>query len=328
MNKLTTAVLIWLLTTITITLVSAQDGITPQDLADPDGQFIEIDGASIYYLDRGPVDGPVVLLLHGFGGSTFTWRDNIDVLAEAGFRVVAYDRPPFGLSDKNPALDYSPAAAANQALGLMNALDIETATLVGHSAGGSVIAHFAIEYADRVDGMVFVAGAVGYDRGSESVGNDSALGGLFQFAANLSPESSMARQLVRAFVSPERFIGLLRDAYYDPDIVTDEVAAGYQRILQIEGWEAAFLALLQSPADTPSPDLELLAQSATPILLIWGEEDTWVPLAVGQRLHQLLPAADWITYRDVGHLPMEEKVEQFNTDLLAFLARIYSDFAG
>jgi pimeloyl-ACP methyl ester carboxylesterase len=75
-------------------------------------------------------------------------------------------------------------------------------------------------------------------------------------------------------------------------------------------------------------DLELLAQSATPILLIWGEEDTWVPLAVGQRLHQLLPAADWITYRDVGHLPMEENVEQFNTDLLAFLARIYSDFAG
>jgi pimeloyl-ACP methyl ester carboxylesterase len=328
MNRLATAITICILTISGTMLIVAQDGITPQDLADADGQFIEIDGASIYYLDRGPADGPVVLLLHGFGGSTFTWRDNIDALAEAGYRVVAYDRPPFGLSDKNPALDYSPAAAANQALGLMNALDIETATLVGHSAGGSVIAHFATDYADRVDGMVFVAGAVGYDRGSEPAGNDSALGGLFQFAASLNPDSPLAHQLVRAFVTPERFIDLLRDAYYDPDIVTDEVAAGYLRILQIEGWEGAFLALLQSPADTPSPDLDTLAQSTMPILLIWGEEDTWVPLVVGQRLHQLLPVADWITYSDVGHLPMEETVEQFNTDLLAFLARIYSDLSG
>lgn len=72
--------------------------VTPQDLADPDGQFVEINGASVYYRARGPQDGPPVLLLHGFLGSTVSWDETLGILADAGYRAVAFDRPPFGLN--------------------------------------------------------------------------------------------------------------------------------------------------------------------------------------------------------------------------------------
>jgi len=55
-------------------------------------------------------------------------------------------------------------------------------------------------------------------------------------------------------------------------------------------------------------------------LLIWGQDDSWVPMTAGQLLRDLLPNSQWITYPQIGHLPMEENIEQFNRDLLAFLA--------
>ncbi len=310
----------------------AQEEVTPQDLADPDGHFIEIDNAQIYYVERGSSDDPAIMLLHGFGGSTFTWRDNMDPLVDAGYRVIAFDRPPYGLSDKNPDLDFTPQGYALLTSALMDALNIETAVLVGHSAGGAVIAQFAIDYPERVDGLVFVAGALGGRADAatstedtpepDGQSNNSALSGLFSAAAGLDPHSPLAQAAVRTFVTPERFVEILTSAYYDPAIVTDEVALGYQRILQVSGWEVGFLAILSAP-DEPI-DLDLLAatidENAILVLLIWGQDDSWVPMTAGQLLRDLLPNSQWITYPQIGHLPMEENIEQFNRDLLAFLA--------
>src|SRR5688572_15594953 len=100
---------------------------TPQELADPDGQFLDIDGVSIYIQACGDAANPAVILLHGFGGSTFTWRGTLDPLVEAGYYVVAMDLPPFGLSDKSAGLDYTRTGLANLVVGVMDDLDIETA---------------------------------------------------------------------------------------------------------------------------------------------------------------------------------------------------------
>ena len=62
-----------------------------------------------------------------------------------------------------------------------------------------------------------------------------------------------------------------------------------------------------------------------PVLIIWGEEDTWVPIQVGRNLRDHLPDSTWITYPDVGHLPMEENIEQFNADMLRFLDQVTGD---
>lgn len=323
---LTLFVVIVCLTAIVPTI--AQTGVTPQDLADPDGAFIDINGVEIYYVEQGPADGPAVLLLHGFGGSTFTWRDTMPALAEAGYRVIAFDRPPFGLSDKSPDVDYSLDAQVALTAGLMDSLSIESAVVVGHSAGGGVIAHFATLYPERVNALVFVAGAVRVTsqtappapQAAEEASNPSPLGGLFEMAANLDPNSAFAQAAVRAFLTPERFAGLLSSTYFDPATMTEEIAAGYQRPLQIAGWEIAFLAYFASRTQiTADLDLEAFAALDAPVLIIWGEEDTWVTPDVGQDLHAFLPESQLITYALVGHMPMEENVAQFNADLLTFL---------
>jgi len=93
--------------------------VDPQTLASPIGQFIRVDGVSIYVEQAGPDDGTPLILLHGLFGSTFTWRNQLTGLGEAGYRVIAYDRPPFGrppfgLSAKDFVLNYSSAAQADQ----------------------------------------------------------------------------------------------------------------------------------------------------------------------------------------------------------------------
>lgn len=323
---LTISVVIVCLTAIVPTI--AQTGVTPQDLADPDGAFIDVNGVEIYYVEQGPTDGPAVMLLHGFGGSTFTWRDTMPALAEAGYRVIAFDRPPFGLSDKSPDVDYALDAQVGLTAGLMDSLAVESAVMVGHSAGGGVIAHFATMYPDRINALVFVAGAVRVGsqtappapQATEGSSNPSPLGGLFEMAANLDPNSAFAQAAVRAFLTPERFAGLLSSTYFDPATMTEEIAAGYQRPLQITGWEIAFLAYFSSRTQiTADLDLEAFAALDVPILILWGEEDTWVTPDVGQALHAFLPESQLITYAGVGHMPMEENIAQFNADLVAFL---------
>jgi alpha-beta hydrolase superfamily lysophospholipase len=114
-----------------------QEYRSPQELADTGGAFAEVNGASIYYIAKGESSNPAIILIHGFGGSTFTWRGNIDALAGAGYYVVALDLPPFGLSDKSPEIGYSRSDFAAYVAGLMDYLEIESATFVGHRRGGS-----------------------------------------------------------------------------------------------------------------------------------------------------------------------------------------------
>lgn len=323
-----------LLTSLLVGMTALAQDASPQDLADPDGVFIEIDGASLYMIERGPIDGPAVLLLHGFGGSTFSWRDNLDALADAGYRVVAFDRPPYGLADKNPALSYSTETYVSLTAGLMDALGIERATLVGHSAGGGVIAQFAVTHPTRVDALVFVAGAVRVpgdaamaDEADEETengrGGQSPFAALFAIASRIDPSSPLAALTVRALVTPELLANTVRGNYYDQSLVTPEVIDGYTRQIRVTGWEGAFLKLLTQPTGGAGLDFDAFAALDTPMLLIWGAEDAVVPLGAGQRLADFL-GVDLLIYPEVGHLPMEENVAQFNDDLLAFLSTVYT----
>lgn len=317
------------LTLTTVTLIAQEDEIiTPQDLAPEQGQFITIEGVEIYFEDYGEIGQPTVMLLHGFGGLTFTWRDNIQPLVQSGYRVIAFDRPPFGLSDKGLETDYSTSAQLTYMLGLMDALEVESATLVGHSAGGGIISYFSTMYPERVDALVFVAGAVPIPRETSATDDEdtqednNGIGSLFELAGNLDPAAPVSQTLVRSFLTPEAFVDILSSAYYDSSIVTDEVATGYQIPLQVTGWEAGFLTYFATDNDLAF-DIDTFTALDVPMMLIWGENDTWVAIEAGSMLAQIFPQATFITYSEVGHLPMEENTAQFNTDLLDFLATIY-----
>lgn len=293
----------------------AQDYRSPEALADPDGQFADVNGVRIYYIAKGDSANPAVILIHGFGGSTFTWRDNMDAIAEAGFYVVALDLPPFGLSDKNPTIGYSRADFADYVAGLMDYLAIETATIVGHSMGGAVTSYFAVNHPERVEKLVFVDGGVFEGTINENRGEDSP----FAFLNSIDPSSPIAADLLRLTLRPSTFAQIMSSAYHDPNFVTEDMVAGYARSLQLEDWPYGFLAFLQAEQNQRVTLEDLSAAATMPTLIIWGENDTWVTIAVAEAMQAVLLDVRLVTYPNVGHLPMEENVEAFNADLIAFL---------
>jgi len=284
------------------------------ELAPPEGRFLTVNGVRTFIREAGPADGPPVVLVHGFGGLTYTWRATLPALAAAGYRALALDLKGFGLSEKSLAQDYSHAAQADFVMATMSAVGIERAVLVGHSMGGSVIGHAALRHPERVTALVFVAGAV-REAGQADGGSGLplALGALIEFP----PFQRWGQLLLRSQLTRERLAQTQLSAYYVKNVVTPEVEEAYLGILQLKDWDLALLGILRDSGRNGLA--EPVSALTAPTLILWGEQDTWVPLERGKALHAALPQSRLIVFPNVGHLPMEEAPTEFNAALLDFL---------
>ncbi|MBA3871025.1 MAG: alpha/beta hydrolase [Anaerolineae bacterium] len=310
---------------------AAQDtSHTPADLADADGKFMTVNGTSIYYLDRGSADGTPVILLHGFLGSVVDWTNTIPALTNAGYRVIAFDRPPFGLSDKSTKLDYSNKAMSILTAGVMDGLKIDKAIIIGHSLGGTVATQFVLDYPARVIKLVLVDGAVGMfgsnpqfdmrSNGNRANGSFTSNEGI-DFLRRVNPDSPAAQAIVHTMFSPDINKDILSPSQAKKRKISPEEMQLRSRGFQISGWEGGLLAFARDAfTDKSEIDLDALKSVQTSVLLVWGEADHVVNIKVGEALRDLFPHNTWITYPDVGHTPMDEVTTQFNTDLVAFLA--------
>ena len=133
-------------------------------LVDEDSRFIEVNGIDVHYKQYGSGE-PVMILLHGFGASTFSWREVMKPLSEYG-TVIAFDRPAFGLTERpmpgewEGESPYTLNSQINLLIGLMDRLNVEKAVLIGNSAGGTVAAAAALAHPQRVAALVLVDAAV------------------------------------------------------------------------------------------------------------------------------------------------------------------------
>jgi len=116
-------------------------------------RFVETNGIRMHVVEAGT--GPLVVLLHGFPESWYSWRHQLAALAEAGFRVVAPDQRGYGQTDQPQAIEaYSIFHLVGDVVGLLDALGEERAVVVGHDWGGPVAWHAALFRPDRVRGVV------------------------------------------------------------------------------------------------------------------------------------------------------------------------------
>jgi pimeloyl-ACP methyl ester carboxylesterase len=121
----------------------------------PLGTFIDVNGASIHYVDRG--EGPTLLLIHGlFGHARHFTHSLVDRLAD-DFRVVVMDRPGSGYSKRRRGASAGPLADAAVVAGFVHALGLGRPVLVGHSLGGAVSLATALEHPDVVGGLALIA---------------------------------------------------------------------------------------------------------------------------------------------------------------------------
>jgi len=281
------------------------------DLAGPDSRFVEVGGIEHHFVQTG-TGGRTVIFLHGFGASTFSWRDTLpDTAARA--TAIAFDRPGFGLTERklrgewdgpNP---YSPTTQADRVVELMDELDIDEAVLVGHSAGGTVAVLAAARHPERVSGLVLEAPAVYTE------------GGAPRFIRPLlaTPQARRIGPLIiRRALSGETGERLVRAAWADPSAVTDEIIEGYRAPLAIRDWDRALWEL--SIAPRPDRAADVLDKIRCPVLVVAGTEDPTVPYDDSARVAETL-GARLATFEDTGHIPHEERPERFSTELFRFL---------
>lgn len=309
------------------TTTIAQTTVSPDELVDENGQFIEIDGISVYYVEAGDTNAPTIILLNGFTLSSHFWLPTVDVLVEAGYHVIAYDRPPFGLSDKSLDWTNTPEAQVELLNGLMTALDVDSAIMVGHSEGAGVAAYFAVEHPDRVDGLAFVGGHVGVTNAVDNnsrvyfVEEGSVLAPLFTASALINIEVPLAANLARSTISSETIATLATEIFANPDALTPDIVAGIERMLLVEGWELPLVKVFQTPIIGRDFELAQLADLNVPLAVYHGDLDNIVQVEIAEHIVDVLPDTALVIYPGVGHAPMYE-VPTFHDDLLEFLAGI------
>ncbi len=262
---------------------------------------VRVDGRRYCVADLGK--GPSIVLLHGLGGSLYDWRHLIRPLAQ-DYRVLAVDLLGAGESEIPEKEDFSIAAQARRVKGLLDALGVGRATLVGNSYGGGIALRFAQDWPERVDKLVLINSICYADDIPTYVGLSKAP--CAESVAELLPLGKMTRWV-------------LRGSYRTVEKLSDEELDTYVRELQAPGRRSAVVRIVRDvvPPDTTEFEARLRSIHA-PALLLWGAGDETVPIRLGRRLRADLPRAELVEL-DAGHVPNQECPDEVLRRIRRFL---------
>jgi len=286
-----------------------------EEMTDPDSRFVEGNELSVHYKVYGSGE-PVMILMHGFGASLFSWREVAEPLAQFG-TVIAYDRPAFGLTERPMREDWSEnpyTVEANLALlfGLMDSLNVEQAVLVGNSAGGRLAVQAALAHPERISGLVLVDAAI-YTGGRSM---DSVTRFLFN-----TPQMMRVGPVLARSISGPQGDSFIQSAWHDPARLTEEILEGYRKPLRMDNWDRALWEF--TLAGSGSEDLApRLGELSVPVLVVTGDDDRIVPTAESVRLGGEIPGATLVVFPACGHVPQEECPVEFLAAVQPFVSSI------
>lgn len=275
--------------------------------AAPPSRFVAVQGLSVHLRDEGPRNDPLpIVLLHGTSDSLHTWEGWAQAL-RGERRVVRFDLPGFGLTGPHPQDDYAMAAYTQAVLGVLDALAIPKAVLVGNSLGGQVAWETALAAPARVASLVLVD-AAGYPFESTSV----PIG--FRIA-----RTPLLRDLMRSVLPRGVVERSVRNVYGDPGKVTPALVDRYYELARREGNRRALG--LRMDRRFAALGSERIAQITQPTLILWGGRDRLVPLDYAQRFVRDIRGAQLVVFDELGHVPQEEDAARTVAAAKAFLAR-------
>ena len=267
------------------------------------GKFIELDGLSTHYIEKG--SGEPVILLHGFFFDTYMWNKNIDLLAEK-YKVYAIDLWGFGYSTRDP-LDYGYPLYTEQLLKFMDRLDIPRASLIGQSMGGGTIINFTVSNRDRVNKIILVDTA-GMPNRLPIMGRISNLPKLGEFMYGLN------NNFIRRMTLGNTFL-------HNKQVITEEYFENATRFHKIKGTTEVMLYITRKQFfDTLKEEINKLSLMNVPILIVWGREEKSIPLPIGKEMHRILKDSRLVILDQAGHCSHDDQPDLFNKLTLDFLA--------
>ncbi len=250
---------------------------------------VSINGIGIHYETAG--DGAPVVLLHGIGSNSRSWRRQLAALA-GGFKVIAWDAPGYGRSS-DPAGKPSMRFYAECLHGLLDSLSCRSVFLLGHSTGGVIAQEFYRLYPERVRALIL--------SDTRYMGSNATLAERLRMIRTMTP-AQVAAERAPKLLSKSASTELIREA----ESIMSEVRR--------PGYEFAAIALAES--DTR----DVLRSLRVPALLIWGAEDEITPL-----WQERPGAARLEVIAGAGHLCYAEKPEEFNTIVMKFLREVSAE---
>jgi pimeloyl-ACP methyl ester carboxylesterase len=265
------------------------------------GETIDANGVKTNYLEAGA--GPPVVLVHGSGPGVTAyanWRLVIPALSDR-FRVIAPDMVGFGYSERPDGADYSVQTWADQVVGLLDALGLDKASIVGNSFGGAIALRVATQHPDRVDKLVLM-GSMGVDF-PITEGLDRVWGYTPSF---------------------ENMRGVLDVFAYDRSLVPDELAEVRYRASTQPGFQESYGAMFPAPRQrwvdamrTPDDEIRKITHET---LIVAGREDRVIPVETSLALMRLVDNAQLHVYPHCGHWTQIERSADFNRLVGDFLS--------
>ena len=275
------------------------------ELVTPYRHDLPMEGYQLHYIDMG--SGPPVMMLHGYASSGYAWNKNLVPLVKAGFRVILVDLPGQGLSTVPPR-SFSPKVEniATQVIALADHLKLDTFSVTGCSMGGGITLFIAATYPERVERAAVIDPAC-FDQEkpfSLKLLNNKVIGSVIvQFASRRNVENA------------------LKDTAYLDEVITDTFVSEYARPLAKPGYKSFIGRLVREfPSERGLAMTHHYDKLKTPLLIIWGREDKWVPVEFGQRLNDLVPNSRLEVFDGIGHMPHLEAPEKTNALLIDFFS--------
>jgi len=272
-------------------------------------------GHKIQYTVMGT--GKPLVLIHGFGASIGHWRKNIPVLADAGYRVFALDLLGFGGSDK-PALDYTIELWQQQLKDFWDAHIAEPTVFVGNSIGALLSLMVVTNYPEITTGAVLINCAGGLNHRPDELNFPLrvVMGGFTKLVSS-NITGPLLFNLIR---QKSRIRRTLTQVYRDSEAITEELVDLLYTPSCDPGAQQVFASVLTAPPG-PSPT-ELLPKVKHPLLVIWGENDPWTPIAgaaIYQQHRETGPDVEFVGIPNAGHCPHDEKPEAVNELMIKWL---------
>lgn len=278
---------------------------------------VTVDGTSIHYLESGtsaPTDEPPVVLLHGSGidDAALSWKHAIPFLVEGHRRrVFALDWPGYGESDQ-PSGATTTAYYVDVLGAFLDAVGVETATLVGISMGGSAALGYTLDRPERVERLVLV----------DSYGlRDSVPGGTGSYLLANTPFANLfGRQFAAASDASTRVA--IGEFVHDADSLPDEFVADVRERLRTPGAGRAFFSFMREefrPDGVVTDYSDRFDDLTVPTLLVHGREDPLVPAEWSRDAAAAIPNASLSILDECGHWPPRECPTAFNERLGSFV---------
>ncbi len=275
----------------------------------PEVQVMTVHGHKRAFVKAGR--GPALVLIHGIGCDHRTWLPVLRPLSRH-FTVIAPDLLGHGQSDA-PRADYSVGGYANGVRDLLALNGISSATIVGHSLGGGIAMQFAYQFPRSTQRLVLVgSGGLGRSvnpllRAITMPGGSTALKAVTTPPVRV-PAAAAMRRLHDLGLPGTIDFGGLADVYESLGR-SDRRRAFHHVLSAAVDWRGQVITML---------DRAYLAESM-PSLVVWGEQDTVIPVKHAYAAHAVLPGSQLEVIPHAGHFPHEDDPEHFSSALIDFI---------